>query len=97
MAAAYTTWVTYALYFLLHYIVAWRIEGRNLFSTKVILACILTMTAASAISLSTIQYPAARIAMLLIIAVVTVYIEEKRYAYLRERLERIRKNSGQKQ
>ena len=97
VAAAYTTWVTYALYFLLHYIVAWRIEGRNLFSTKVILACILTMTAASAISLSTIQYPAARIAMLLIIAVVTVYIEEKRYAYLRERLERIRKNSGQKQ
>lgn len=34
LAAAYTTMVTYLLYFLFHYVIAWRIRKESLFDTK---------------------------------------------------------------
>lgn len=37
IAAAYTTLVTYVLYFSFHYFMAWRIHGKSLFDTKAFL------------------------------------------------------------
>ena len=34
LAAAYTTMVTYLLYFLFHYVIAWKIRKESLFDTK---------------------------------------------------------------
>ena len=42
-AVAYTTLITYILYFCFHYILAWRIHGKCLYSSKTVLMCSLSV------------------------------------------------------
>lgn len=43
VAAAYTTLATYVLYFLFHYLLAWKIEGKSVFSHGTAVGCTLGM------------------------------------------------------
>lgn len=56
VAAAYTTLITYMLYFLFHFLLAYRIERRQLFSQKTIIFCSIVILIVSGISLITIQH-----------------------------------------
>lgn len=55
VAAAYTTLVTYILYFLFHFFLAYKIEGKHLFSGKAIIACSLMILCFSALALCTLR------------------------------------------
>lgn len=56
VAAAYTTLATYILYFLFHYILAWKIEGKTLFSNKVIMGVSTAILVVSAFAVIAIDY-----------------------------------------
>ena len=55
VAAAYTTLVTYIFYFLFHFFLAYKIEGKQLFSGKAITACSLVILCVSAVALCTLR------------------------------------------
>lgn len=81
VAAAYTTLVTYVLYFLMHFFAAKKIEGRNLFPTKIVLICsiILLMSIPAALFLRNAVL--IRILLLVIILMMSFIFEEKNFAY----------------
>lgn len=56
IAAAYTTLVSYALYFVFHYLIAKSIVKRQLFNTKVILGCITGILLINVLGLWTINH-----------------------------------------
>lgn len=55
LAAAYTTLVTYLLYFVFHYVLAWRIHGECIFATGRVIAYIIAAIGAGAASLILIR------------------------------------------
>lgn len=81
VAAAYTTMFTYFLYFLFHYTFAWRIQGRSLFSTKLIFATIVAINLMVGISLFFINQIIVRWAIAIILALIFIIFEEKKYGF----------------
>ncbi len=79
VAAAYTTMFTYFLYFLFHYILAWRIQGYSLFPTKVIVASIIAIILMVACSLYFVKALVIRWGLAMVIGVIFVIFEEKKY------------------
>lgn len=75
VVAAYTTLITYILYFLFHFILAYRIEGEMLFSGKTIIFCSLSILIISSLALATIEYIVIRyILAVLVLLVILLYI-----------------------
>lgn len=79
VAAAYTTLVTYIIYFLFHYLLAWQINGSCAFSNKTVLFCSVSIIAVSFAELQILQNPFLRWIMVLIFMISAVFIEEKSF------------------
>lgn len=56
IAAAYSTLITYLLFFLFHYILAWKIGGRTYFSNISMILCSVLIIVAGAFSLLCLDY-----------------------------------------
>lgn len=67
VAAAYTTLITYILYFLFHFFLAYRIEGKMLFSEKAIVSCSVAILGIMVLTLFTVKYMVIRLGLLLLI------------------------------
>ena len=77
IAAAYTTLFTYILYFLVHYIIARKIEKMFLFSNRIILFCSAAVITAMIIALKTIKYVFIRWILVILVFCIFIYYEEK--------------------
>lgn len=79
VAAAYTTLVTYFLYFLFHYFLARKIEGKYIYSNLVIALVCVGIVLSNILSLVLIDLPIIRWLLSIAIAAVTIVIEERNY------------------
>jgi len=90
VAAAYTTFATYIIYFIFHYILAWRIERRCLFDTKKItfisFGVIVFMFGARAL----VHEPMIRWIVAVILGVALFYFEESKFGYIRKKIRKIK-------
>ena len=84
VAAAYTTLVTYLLYFLFHFFLARKILGYNLFSAKTIFLSVTEMLTLSIFANFIINFVALRIAIAILLLIIGVIIEEKYIGYLKK-------------
>lgn len=82
VAAAYTTLVTYFLYFLFHFFLAKKIEGRNLFSNKIILGCSMGIICIMFFANITIHLLVLRWLVAIMILGFSVWYEEKKFNFL---------------
>lgn len=82
IAAAYATLVTYILYFFFHFFIAKKIQGLNLFSTKVILSCSVGILVISLITRMLINIMWIRWSIALLITVCSILYEENKYGYI---------------
>ncbi len=80
-AAAYTTLVTYFLYFVFHYFLAKKIEGRFIYSNKVMLILSIGILFANFTSIGLLSYAIIRWGLVIVISFLSVLIEEKKYGY----------------
>lgn len=92
LAAAYTTLVTYFLYFIFHYIMAWRIQRNCIFATGKLVGYILTALAAGALSLLLIRYWLVRWCLLVVIGIVAGVWAEKEFGVM----EKVKRRLGNK-
>lgn len=67
IAAAYTTFVAYILYFFFHYLLAKHIEGRQLFDTKVIIQCSMILVIIGILAISLVQVLLIRYIILILV------------------------------
>lgn len=92
VAAAYTTLATYFLYFLFHYFLSKRIAGRFIYSNKVMALCCIVIFVANVFTCYLIPYILIRWFFAIVIACVTLIIEEKKYGFvisiIRKRIKR---------
>jgi len=82
VAAAYTTLATYMLYFLFHLFIAKRITREKLFSDAVFAICTIGILAVSALGILFIKVVAVRWVLAVIMFVLTVWIEEKKFGLI---------------
>lgn len=82
IAAAYTTLVTYGIYFILHYYVARKIEKKDLFSWKLIMIGFALLLLSAITTLLTIDRPLVRIIILICFTLIGLWTEEKKYKYI---------------
>lgn len=82
VAAAYTTLFTYSIYFLAHYIMAIKIEKKNLFSNGLIVACAMTLLVYMFLSLFFMKIFIIRFIVTIIISFFFIIYEEKQYSFL---------------
>lgn len=94
-AAAYTTLVTYLLNFIFHYILAWKIEKKCLFSTKIICMTILMILLISFGTLYMINYRIIRIIIAFSFGITLIYIEEKNVGFLNKLKMKWRKSQNE--
>ena len=90
VAAAYTTLLTYIIYFGAHYVMAQKIEGKDLFPLKLILACALILGCSMAISLVFISNIFIRVGWLVILFVFALQYEEKHFSYIKALIKRMK-------
>lgn len=93
IAAAYTTLVTYALYFFFHYFIAKHIEGKSLFSAKIIGISIMIIIFIMIISLAFIGQSVLRWVIASLFAIFTVLFEEKHFYICKKVLTKIKQRS----
>lgn len=84
LAAAYTTLVTYILYFLFHYTLAKRIEGKNLFSSKVIIGCSIGIIIIVIVTINIIRFLILRWLLAILIFSISFYYEEKNIGFIKK-------------
>lgn len=77
IAAAYTTLATYFLYFLFHYVIAAKIEGKTLFSNGVMVGCTLGIFMSVVLGNMLIEHTMIRILIVLVLFVIGLVHEEK--------------------
>lgn len=82
LAAAYTTLVTYLLYFVFHYVIAWRIQGHCIFSTGRLALYMLVALAAAVISLLLIGLWLVRWLLLVAVGILFAVWAEKEFGIL---------------
>lgn len=88
IAAAYTTLVTYVLYFLFHYYLAKKIEGRNIFSNKVILLTSLGIIIVMFTANIMIKFWIFRWILAILIFFVSMWYEEKTIGFLEKKFKK---------
>ncbi|MBR3201002.1 MAG: oligosaccharide flippase family protein [Mogibacterium sp.] len=86
VAAAYTTLVTYILYYTVHMILAYRIEGRMLFDVRTVLLASVAVIANNFLSLRLVDHALIRYAAILCIGSVVLMLEEKHFGIIRKRI-----------
>lgn len=86
IAAAYSTLVTYILYFLFHFFIARKIHGSALFSTKVILACSIGVLFISLLSRLFVEIIIIRWLIAISLATIFIVYEEKKYGFIKKKL-----------
>lgn len=91
VAAAYTTLFTYGLYFIFHYLIAMKIEGKNIFDNSVILLSIITILLVMVICLSLLDFMIIRWVLALLIFIVLLFYEEKNLHIIRNVLDKVRR------
>lgn len=79
IAAAYTTLVTYALYFLFHYLIARHIEGKSLFDVKIIGISVIIIILVMIISLILINSAIVRWMISIAFIAFTIFYEERHF------------------
>lgn len=87
IAAAYTTMFTYLLYFVFHFVIAWKIEKRCIFSIKTVLLCCVTIIAVNFITIACVDIMIIRWLMALLIGVLFIFYVGKQL----DVIEKIRK------
>ena len=81
VSAAYTTLVTYLLWFIFHYVLAWKIQGKCLFSNKIVLFCTGFILFLNFIVICFINNVWLRLVLALIIFIIALYYEEKKIGF----------------
>lgn len=84
IAAAYTTLISYIAYFVFHYIVAWKIEGKCLFDTRVIVFCGICMVAINFFGIAMIPYWFIRWGAVILLGVIAIIVEEKHMGLIKK-------------
>lgn len=84
LAAAYTTMAAYLLYFIFHYILAWRIRGESLFDTKRFLCYILIAFAVSLAALALMEQWLIRWMVMLAVGIYFLLWMEREFAVARK-------------
>lgn len=84
VAAAYTTLVTYLLNFIFHYFLAWKIEKKCLFSTKIIFSTLLLILFISFGTIYLIENRIIRFIIAIILGIILTYIEEKNIGFIKK-------------
>lgn len=82
LAAAYTTLFTYLLYFIFHYVIAWRIQKSCVFATGKLVCYIFLTLAAGMASLLLTPHWLIRWGMLLLVGAGTLIWLEREFAFL---------------
>lgn len=91
VAAAYTTLVTYILYFTFHYFIARKIEGAFLFSNKVIGFASAAILVIMGSTLNTLNHMAIRWIMAFLIMGLAFYFEERKLGFIDTVLNKLKK------
>lgn len=89
IAAAYTTLITYILYFSFHFFIAKHIEGRNIFSTKIILLSATTIIVAMFCCVFFINNMVLRWFLAVLMGVVTLWFGEKYFHIFKVTLSKV--------
>ena len=84
--ASYTTLFTYMVYFLAHYLLAKKIEGKSLFPTKLILLSALLLFAGAGVALTNAGRFGVRFVFLALFLAALLIYEERTFHYLKDRL-----------
>lgn len=85
IAAAYTTFVSYFLYFWFHYCIAKKINGKSMFDTKVFVLCSILMIFFNFSILILINNFIVRLIFALIIMIIFIIVEEKNIGIIKRR------------
>ena len=93
VAAAYTTLVTYILYFLFHYVTAWLLEKRCMFANMHLLISCAGILAVMAFSLAMIHQRIIRIGFAIVLFAAILFYEEKRFHGIRAYLKKGKKKN----
>ena len=91
IAAAYTTLLTYFLYFLFHYLIAAKIHGSCLFSTGAMALCSAAVLAATGLSLLLMDLVIVRWLLAVGVAVLLVVTEERKIGFSKKILKKFRR------
>ena len=89
IAAAYTTLVTYVLYFTFHYILAYRIEGKSLFDTKKILLISLLVFFVIFAGRLFIDALLVRWAIAATLCFLLLFFEERSFGFIKKKLRKL--------
>lgn len=90
IAAAYTTLVTYALYFLFHYLIAKRIEGKSLFDAKIIGISIIAIVLVMIFSLALINVILVRWMIAIAFFIFSIVYEERHFHVCKKMLDKMK-------
>ena len=91
VAAAYTTMVTYLLYFVFHYFIAKKIEGKYIYSNKGILFLVVGALVVCGITISLINYIVIRWSLAVILVIASLIFGERKYSLTNIVKERLKK------
>lgn len=89
LAAAYTTLVTYLLYFVFHYLIAWNIQKMCMFQTGRLAAYILLAVAAGVLSLVMMEYWLIRWGILAAVGIFTLVWLNREFDFMRRVKEKL--------
>lgn len=90
VAAAYTTFATYIIYFIFHYVLAWRIEKRSLFDTKKIVlisSCVILIVFGAR---ALVHEPVIRWITAVILGIVLIYFEESKFGFFKKKIRKMK-------
>lgn len=93
VAAAYTTLVTYLLYFAFHYFLAWKVHKGMLFNSSVLILISVGLVAVGAVALVLEPYWYFRWAIALILFVVSGQFIEKKYGLISQTINTLKNRS----
>ena len=92
IAAAYTTLFTYILYFVFHYIIAIKVHGSCVFSTKTLVLYSALLLALTALSLIFIDFIFVRWSMAIFTGIIFIISEERKVGFISKLIKKHRRN-----
>ena len=93
IAASYTTFSTYLLYFIFHFVLSYKIERRCLFSKKAIICSVIGILLIAFVSLLTLHLVMIRLVVAIVLLIIGLYFEEKQFEMGRRIIKRIMRRS----
>lgn len=86
VAAAYTTLITYIAYFILHYLIAKKIIGRSLFSTRILFILSFVIIAMNFVTLFMLKLVMLRWIVAVLIFIISIIAEEKQLGLVKGKI-----------